>query len=41
MSIFQEKEKSGQIVQQLEALIGELQKGLRCSITVDRGYLNY
>ena len=36
-----DEEKSGQIVQQLEALIGELQKGLRCSITVDRGYLNY
>ncbi len=36
-----DEEKSGQIVQQLEALIEEMQKGLRCSITVDRGYLNY
>ena len=35
------EKKSAQIVQQLEALVGELQKGLRCSITVDRGYLNY
>ena len=37
---YDEKKSSG-IVRQLEALIGELQKGLRCSITVDRGYLNY
>ena len=36
-----DEEKSGQVIQQLEALVGELQKGLRCSITVDRGYLNY
>ena len=36
-----DEKKSSEIVRQLEALVGELQKGLHCSITVDRGYLNY
>lgn len=35
-----DEKKSSEIVRKLEALTGELQKGLCCSITVDRGYLN-